>query len=435
MNVRAVAANVLYQVIDKGQSLTSCLPQAQQDLPPRDRGLLQELCYGVLRWLPRLEAISRQLVNKPLTGKVRPIHFLILVGLYQLAYLRVPAHAAVAETVNGVKPLKAPALRGLLNAVLRNFQRNQEALLEQADASEPCRLAHPSWLIKRLQQHYPDQWQQILEQNNQYPPMWIRINRQHGDRQQFLARLAEQQLAVQADTPLESAVCLASPCDVQRLPGFAEGHCSVQDAAAQHAALLLDLAPGQRVLDACAAPGGKTAHILEQQPDLAQLVALDVDPGRLKRIQQNLERIGVHVGSTGALLLQGDASEPACWWQGPQFDRILLDAPCSATGVIRRHPDIKWLRRDSDIDTLTALQGRILDAMWSLLVPGGIMLYATCSVLPEENREQVQAFLARNPDAELLPLTQQDDPTDVGWQILPGTQNMDGFYYAKLRKL
>lgn len=432
MKTRASAAKVLYQVVDKGQSLTSALPVAQKLLPERDRALLQEICYGVLRWLPRLEFISRQLMEKPLTGKQRPMHFLILIGLYQLKYMRTPAHAAVAETVNAAKVLKSQSLSGLVNAILRNYQRQQDDLETKADGNDSCKFGHPGWIIKRIKAAYPDQWQDVLTANNARPPMWIRVNQQHSNQADYQALLAADEINsdIMRDGDLhsaETALRLEKPTDVFKLAGFAEGHSSVQDGAAQFAAQFLDAQAGELVLDACAAPGGKTVHILERQPDLKHLVAVDFDATRLVRVQENLDRMKLK-----AELIHGDASKPATWWQGDKFDRILLDAPCSATGVIRRHPDIKWLRRDSDIAALVQLQAEILDAMWQQLKPGGTMLYATCSILPAENIEQVNSFIERTADAKLVPLSVDSDACH--WQILPNTLDMDGFFYAKLQK-
>lgn len=429
MKTRASAAKVLYQVVDRGQSLTTALPIAQQLLPAKDRALLQEICYGVLRWLPRLEFISRQLMSKPLIGKQRPVHFLILVGLYQLKYMRIPAHAAVAETVNAIKVLKSPKLSGLVNAILRNYQRQQDDLETLADGNDTCKFGHPGWLIKRIKAAYPKQWQAVLMANNERPPMWIRVNEQHHSREDYQALLAAEEIVAEIVASADSALRLEKPTDVYKLAGFAEGHSSVQDGAAQFAAQFLDAQPGELVLDACAAPGGKTAHILERQPALRHLVAVDFDATRLARVQENLTRMQLE-----AELIHGDASKPSDWWKGDKFDRILLDAPCSATGVIRRHPDIKWLRRDSDIAALVQLQAEILDAMWQQLKPGGTLLYATCSILPAENSEQISQFVARTPDAMLVPLVANSDDQAFSWQILPNTQGMDGFFYAKLQK-
>lgn len=430
MKTRAAAANILHQVLNQGQSLSTLLPRYQTEIAAKDRALLQELCFGTLRWYSRLDAMTKPLLEKPLKGKYRVVHSLILVGIYQLLYTRIPAHAALAETVNACKILKAEPFKGMVNGVLRNVQRQQDELTAKVDALPQLRLAHPNWLFKRIQQAYPDQWQDILTANNEHPPMWIRVNHNLHSTEQYLALLQQEGMDATPDAQAHSALRLDRPADVTTLPGFDQGHSSVQDAAAQMAAQLLDAQAGERVLDACAAPGGKTAHILERQPALAQLVAVDMDEERLKRVHQNLQRIGLH-----ATVLQGDAAQPAEWWQGPAFDRILLDAPCSATGVIRRHPDIKWLRRPEDIAQLAQLQAQILDALWQQLKPGGTLLYATCSILPDENSEQIKAFLHRTPDARHLALHASDTPDQPGWQLLPGAEQRDGFYYAKLGKL
>ncbi|CZF85155.1 Ribosomal RNA small subunit methyltransferase B [Grimontia celer] len=424
MNVRAVAAQVIYQVVDQGQSLSAALPPAQQKVAPRDGALLQEICYGVLRWLPRLESITQSLMDKPLKGKQRVFHHLILVGLYQLNYMRIPAHAAVAETVNATKVLKKPQLRGLINAVLRNYQRNQEALDAAAVAHDAGKYGHPGWLLKLLQKAYPTEWEQVVEANHEKAPMWLRVNRTHQTRDAYKTLLDETGIETAIHPEAEDALKLATPCDVTALPGFSEGWVSVQDAAAQLSVDYLKPQTGELILDCCAAPGGKTCHILEHEPT-AKVVAMDVDATRLTRVEENLKRLKLD-----AQVICGDARTPGEWWQGEQFDRILLDAPCSATGVIRRHPDIKWLRRADDIEQLVSLQSEILDAMWAQLKSGGTLVYATCSITPQENAEQVKAFLTRTSDAALETGTTEQP----GRQILPGQENMDGFYYAVIKK-
>ncbi|UPQ88018.1 16S rRNA (cytosine(967)-C(5))-methyltransferase RsmB [Vibrio sinaloensis] len=424
MNVRAAAANVLFQVVDKGHSLSNALPAAQQTIKPRDHALLQEICYGALRYLPRLESIANELMDKPLKGKQRVFHHLILVGIYQLSFMRIPAHAAVGETVEGTKTLKGPRLRGLINAVLRNYQRNQEELDALAVSHNAGKYGHPSWLLKLLQESYPQQWQEIVAANNSKAPMWLRVNHQHHSRDEYLELLKNENIDNSIHSEAKDAVKLAAPCDVTQLPGFDKGWVSVQDAAAQLSINYLTPQDGELILDCCAAPGGKTAHILERTQG-CEVVAIDCDESRLKRVHDNLERLNLK-----AKVICGDARNPQDWWQGEQFDRILLDAPCSATGVIRRHPDIKWLRRADDIEALAKLQSEILDAMWQQLKPGGTLVYATCSITPQENREQVKAFLARTKDAQLHGST-VDNP---GRQILPGEEDMDGFYYAILNK-
>jgi 16S rRNA (cytosine967-C5)-methyltransferase len=424
MNVRAVAADVLFRVVDKGQSMSTLLPQALGKIKPRDHALLQEICYGSLRVLPRLEAIASELMDKPLKGKQRVFHHLILVGLYQLSAMRVAEHAAVAETVEATKDLKGPRLRGLINAVLRNYQRNKEALDAKAISFDAGKYVHPSWLLKLLKEAYPDQWQSIVEANNTKAPMWIRVNTQHNSVDAYLALLEQEGIAATKNALAPHALLLEKPQDVRNLPGFEQGWASVQDAAAQLSAGFLKPHDDELILDCCAAPGGKTAHILELAPN-AQVVAVDSDEQRLERVHDNFERLNI-----SAQIICGDARYPQDWWQGEQFDKILLDAPCSATGVIRRHPDIKWLRRANDIEALADLQREIMDAMWQQLKVGGTMVYATCSITPQENVDQVKAFLSRTSNAQL----ELSDIEAPGLQILPGQDNMDGFYYAVLTK-
>jgi 16S rRNA (cytosine967-C5)-methyltransferase len=423
-NVRAAAAQVVFQVVDKGESLSSALPMAQQTIRPRDHALLQEICFGVLRYLPRLESTANQLMDTPLKGKQRVFHHLILVGIYQILFMRIPDHAAVGETVEATKDLRGPKLRGLINAVLRNYQRRKEELDAQAISHDAGKYGHPSWLLKLLKESYPEQWQAIVEANNQKAPMWLRVNRQHHTRDEYLALLNQENIDASLHPQAPDALKLASPCDVSLLPGFDQGWVSVQDAAAQLAVEYLNPQPGELILDCCAAPGGKTAHILERTEDV-EVVAIDCDRHRLARVNDNLARLNLH-----ADIICGDARYPEQWWRGEKFDRILLDAPCSAIGVIRRHPDIKWLRRANDIETLTQLQSDILDAMWRQLKPGGKLVYATCSITPQENRLQVAAFLARSSDAQLIDL----ETGSLGRQIIPGEDDMDGFYYAVLEK-
>lgn len=422
-NLRSLAAQLIERVVDKGESLSAILPAAQKTLANNDGALLQELCFGVTRTLPQLEALINKLMARPLTGKQRVLHYLIMVGLYQLLYTRVPPHAALAETVAGAEALKRANLKGLLNGVLRQFQRQQDALLAEVNQG-PQRYWHPGWLLKRLQTAWPEQWQQIVEANNQRPPMWLRVNRQHHSRDAWLALLTQQnQNAFSADAP--DALRLEAPAPVSQLPGFEQGWVTVQDLSAQRCALLLAPENGETILDLCAAPGGKTTHILEIAPQ-ARVMAVDIDAQRLSRVTENLQRLGMQ-----ADVRQGDGRTPAAWCDEKQFDRILLDAPCSATGVIRRHPDIKWLRRDRDIDELAALQREILAAIWPRLKSGGTLLYATCSVLPQENQQQIEAFLATHDDAvpQALPQGQLN-----GWQVFPAIDGGDGFFYAKLMK-
>lgn len=432
VNIRAIAAQICFSVVDKGRSLAEEIPQNSSRIAAKDKGLLQEICYGVLRYLPELEYTVQQLMDKPLKGKQRSCHFLLLVGIYQLKYMRIPDHAAVSETVAATSSLKAKHFKNLVNAILRSFQRMQKEQIESEEASnhlpsDAIKYNHPSWFIKKVQLAYPEQWQGVLAANQEKPPMWLRVNQSQNTITDYKKALIDAEIAIAAEDPLSGALKLAQATDVNKLPDFSVGAASVQDAAAQQAARLLDCQRGDKVLDSCAAPGGKTCHILELAPDIESMTALDIDDKRLARVQENLERIGL-----SAELVAADAADPSTWWQGDQFDRILLDAPCSATGVIRRHPDIKWLRKASDIESLVSLQRDILKKTWSLLKPGGTLLYATCSILPAENSEQIKAFLAKQEDAELIDLPENQG--NIGWQILPGEQDMDGFYYAKLRK-
>ena len=426
---RALAARILTRV-EGGASLTAALDDGLPQAAERDRALVQELCYGTLRAWPRLQRIAASLLRKPLGKKDADVQALILLGLHQLSAMRIPAHAAVAETVGAVNALGKGWARGLVNAVLRNFQRQAEELLAAADASEPGRWAHPQWLIDSVRTAWPDDWQQILTANNERAPMTLRVNTRRQSRADYLCRLEQAGIAAEATTHSDCGIRLRSPCDVTQLPGFSEGAVSVQDEAAQLAAQLLDARPGQRVLDVCAAPGGKTAHILEGSDDI-ELLAVDIEARRLQRVTDNLQRLGLR-----AEVRSGDARRPDDWWDGRPFERILLDAPCSASGVIRRHPDIKLLRRPGDIETLLELQGEILRAIWPLLAPGGMLLYATCSVQPPENEQRITAFLAERSDAEGRPQAADwGRGSGIGRQILPGGMaQMDGFYYACLHK-
>ncbi len=414
----------------EGRSLSDLLRRDLEKASPEHRPLVQELCYGVMRWYPRLDALVLQLLERPLKARDGDLRALILMGCYQLLYMRVADHAAVTETVEATRALAKPWASGLVNGVLRRFQREQDELLKTLEDNPVAESASPAWLLEMIKTAWPEQWQDIIEASNQRPPMTLRVNLRHQSRDSYAARLKSQGIAFSTVPDLLTALVLEQPQDVYELPGFRDGDVSVQDAAAQIAAGLLDLQPGQRVLDACAAPGGKSCHILETEPKLASLVALDLDADRLERVKENLQRLKLD-----AELCQGDASAPAGGWVQQQYDRILLDLPCSATGVIRRHPDIKCLRRKEDIPALVSLQAQILDAIWPLLAPGGKLLYCTCSLLPDENDNQVMRFLWRHPDAQELPVTATwGEECDCGRQILPGEQTMDGFYYALLEK-
>ncbi|WP_288448684.1 16S rRNA (cytosine(967)-C(5))-methyltransferase RsmB [uncultured Pseudomonas sp.] len=431
MNPRLAATRALAAVLAGRASLGSSLPEQLAKVDPRDRALAQDLAFGTARWQPRLSLLAEKLMDKPFKAGDRDLEALLLIGLYQLFHTRIPAHAAIGETVGCVDKLKKSSAKGLLNAVLRRAQREYDSLLPALEHDPAARLAHPRWLQKALKARWPEHWEAIATANNLHPPLILRVNRRQGSRDAYLAELAATGIEAVPCAFSADGIRLLQPQDVTALPGFAAGRLSVQDEAAQLAAELLELAPGQRVLDACAAPGGKTCHLLEREPGLAEVVALDADAGRLQRVEQNLARLGLT-----ARTLAADGRAVADWWDGTPFQRILLDAPCSATGVIRRHPDIKLTRQASDIAPLVQLQGELLDALWPTLEVGGILVYATCSVLPEENSSNLAAFLARTPGAR-----EMDIPAPWGLaqphgrQLLPQPDGHDGFYYCKLIKI
>jgi 16S rRNA (cytosine967-C5)-methyltransferase len=431
MNPRLAAAKALAAVLNGKASLNSSLPTQMDKVEDRDRGFTQDLAFGTARWQPRLSALAARLLQKPFKAADADVEALLLVGLYQLLYTRVPAHAAIGETVGCADKLKKPWAKALLNAVLRRAQRESEALLAELEHDPVVRTAHPRWLQKSLKAFWPEQWEAICAANNAHPPMILRVNRRHHTRDAYLELLSEAGIAATPCVYSRDGIILEAAADVRSLPGFAEGWISVQDEAAQLAADLLDLAPGQRVLDACCAPGGKTCHILEAEPALAGVVAVDLEAKRLVRVRENLARLGL-----SAELIAADGRDTATWWDGKPFQRILLDAPCSATGVIRRHPDIKLTRQPDDIAALAVLQGELLDAMWLTLEVGGILLYATCSTLPTENTEVIEAFLARTTGARELDLaTTAGIKQPHGRQLLAQEGGHDGFYYAKLIKI
>ena len=430
MDSRAVAASTLAQVIRRGRSLNSVLPEALTRVEPREAGLVQELCYGSARWYPQLECLLAQLLVRPLKAKDSDIKATLIIGLYQLIYSRVPDHAAISASVNVSRHLKKDWASKLVNGVLRRFQRERETLMAGLAQNEEFRLAHPAWLIDAIATAWPQQAAQIFAANNAHPPFTLRVNAAKASREQVQQQLHDQSLPCTPTGFSDVGLTLEKAVDVNTLPGFSSGRVSVQDEAAQLAAGLLQLAPGQRVLDACCAPGGKTGHILEAEPALADVVGVDLEEHRLQRVRDNLDRLQL-----SARLICGDATAAQQWWQGPPFDRVLLDAPCSATGVIRRHPDIKLLRGGADIAKLARLQLQLLQGLWPLLKPGGILLYATCSIMPEENTRVVEQFLAVCPDA-------RHHSIDADWglvqacgrQLLPQTGAHDGFYYARLQK-
>lgn len=430
-NSRAIAAQIISRVLKEKISLKDALASGlNANITSRDRGFIEGLCYGVLRWYLPLRQLCSFLLKKPLSSADQDIDALLLIGLYQLNYLTSP-HAAVHETVQAAKELRKVWAVPLINGVLRSFQRQRTNLLKRL--GQDIQLAHPDWLIKKLQRAWPNEWQTILAANNHLPPMSLRVNFLKITREDYQQKLKDKAIKSKLSELSSAGIILDKSYPVLKLPGFMEGEISIQDTAAQLAANLLSLEPGLRVLDACAAPGGKTTHILEKQPDLLECVAVDQDAIRLNKIKDNLCRLALV--DTKVQLLYAKAQNLKTTWKGDLFDRILLDAPCSGTGVIRKHPDIKILRRKEDIAQLAEQQYQLLSGLWGLLKPNGILLYATCSVLPEENVEVLQRFLSNYANAiEEVIVETWGIACTIGRQILPQVHGPEGFYYAKLRK-
>ena len=429
--LRAEAAKVIDAVVNEGRSLDRALAQSDERTALSDRPMIHMLCYGCLRHHWQLRWQLQQLLDKPLKARDSIIETLLIIGFFQLSDTRVPDHAAVSTTVEAARLLKRPKYAGLINAILRNFLRKK--INEKEPQDDEALFNHPGWLIDRLRKDWPDHWRQIIDANNDRAPMWLRVGPQYKSAADYLAQNEVDGTLLPG---VDAALQLDKPLPVEELPGFDAGHLSVQDGAAQLAAPWLLAKGGGRVLDACAAPGGKTGHLLELLGPGSDLTAIDSDEKRLDSVRQNLDRLGL-----AATVLTADASNPDEWWDERGFDRILLDAPCSATGVIRRHPDIKLLRRESDIKSLAGLQSRMLEALWALLRPEGRLLYVTCSVLAEENDAVVGQFLAAHDDAREDRVLHDYNIRDLmcdktsGFQVLPGTQGLDGFYFACLEKV
>lgn len=412
-----LAARTLSKTL-AGQNLNIAFSQLWRDEPelnPRQRGAIQDICYGTLRHLGLLETLLNLLLKNPLHES--ELKSLLLISLYQLQFSRAAPYAIVDHAVKVASQTGEGRGKGLVNGILRNFLRSKDELIRKAQRQPYARYSFPDWWREQLEKAYPDQWSAILKACNQHPPMTLRVNRRHLSGELYLQMLLDQDL--QATLLDDQTVLLKHPMGVDELPGFRTGLVSVQDWGAQFAAPLLDVRDGMRVLDACAAPGGKSGHLLELAD--IDLTAIDADETRLRRVRENLDRL-----QQSARIIVGDASQPAAWWDGQPYDRILADVPCSATGVVRRHPDIKWLRRPEDFAKFARQQAAMLDALWPLLASGGKLLYATCSIFPVENAEQAAAFAARHPDAERLALPEQT-PSDG--QLHPSAEH-DGFYYA-----
>jgi len=429
LSVRAAAAQVITQILASKGSLSSLLPAVSAKIADNDRALLQELCFGTCRYYPQLHAYTECLLDKPLRAKDGDVQALLLLGFYQLLHTRIPDHAAIGETVEVTRHIKKPWATNLVNGVLRSFQRDTAKINEFLAENRAFQSNHPAWMEAMISKCWQEQFEQLIAANNQHPPFSLRLNTKKISRDAYLQLLRDADIGAKPTQHSPYGITLEQACDPRKLPYFAEGWLSVQDEAAQLSGDLLQLSPNLRVLDACSAPGGKTGHLLELEPSL-EVTALDADERRLARVRENLTRLGVT-----ADIVCGDGTKPNNWWDGKLYDRILLDAPCSATGIIRRHPDIKVLRTPEELDKLGELQQQLLKNLWPLLKPGGILLYATCSIMPKENTRVIEAFLARNKDASC-------DQLDVGWglaqpcgrQLLPQLDGHDGFYYARLRK-
>ena len=428
LDARSAAVTVLEDVLVQGRSLATARVLIDERLDPRERALAMELVNGVLRWRFRLDALLSGMMKRPLRKKDMDLHLLLMVALYELVELRTPDYAVVNEAVARTRQRGKKWAAAMVNAVLRNFIRDPGRLQTTLEQDLVARYAHPRWLIEAFSRDWPDAIERIVAPNNQRPPMWLRVNRRRISVEACTQQLAAAQVTATRHPLAETALRLDSALDVSRLPGFEEGQVSVQDASAQLAAGLLGAAETDRVLDVCAAPGGKTCHVLESAD--VDMTAVDIDSPRMEKIQQNLDRLGLN-----ARLIVGDATDIDSWWDGRLFDRILVDAPCSASGVIRRHPDIKSLRQPDDLASLTGVQQQILRQSWRMLKPGGLLLYVTCSILRQENERQIERLLSKQSDARELRI-------DAGWglacrhgrQLLPGDMDGDGFYYARLKK-
>ena len=430
MNTRVAVAEVIAQVL-RGKSLSALLPEYAPKVAEKDVSLFKELCFGTLRWYPAIELLLKELMQKPLREKEFEVQGLLASGLYQLIHTRIADHAAINETVAAVAKLNRPWAKGLVNAVLRNFLRQREALDKKLSKNPIYTRAHPQWLLDLLFNGWGSAIAlEIIAANNQRAPMVLRVNQQQISRDGYLEQLKAADIPAQATKHSAQGIVLDAPMDVTALPDFDKGFASVQDEAAQLAASLLNLESGQSVLDACCAPGGKTCHILETQSDLSRVVAVELESRRIQRVEENLARLGLE-----AELKVADACELESWWDNKAFDRVLLDAPCSATGVIRRHPDIKLLRKPTDIVKLAEIQLELLRSLWQTLNAGGILLYATCSVLADENDQVIKKFLAETADANIDTIDGSwGIKTDYGRQLFPTINGNDGFYYSRLGK-
>jgi 16S rRNA (cytosine967-C5)-methyltransferase len=430
---RSIALSILQKILIQGRSFSTARSSADL-LSGGDRSLAMELVHGVLRWRWKLEYVLSRLLKKPLKSKDQDVHVLMLMALYELMELSSPEYAAVNEAVHLSKSKGKSWASGLVNGVLRSFIRDRESILSKVSGDEVASFSHPAWIIELLKKDWPEQWQTILQSNNVRPPLWLRVNQLQNDVVTY-GKLLDETMASVTNPYAKHALKLERSTDVSLLPGFERGSFSVQDAGAQLAAELLNAKPGERVLDLCAAPGGKTCHLLELEPQMKTLVAVELDEGRMVRVRENLDRLKLNELNSGIILIVGDSAEASEWWDGRLFDRVLVDVPCSSTGVIRRHPDIKSLRREQDLAPLVVTQQKILQQAIQMLAPGGLLLYVTCSVLKQENESQIEKLLSVQDDvSEELIEAKWGVTCSHGRQLLPGENDADGFYYACIRK-
>jgi 16S rRNA (cytosine967-C5)-methyltransferase len=429
---RLLASHAVQLVAEQGLNSDAALVASgiSRLKSPRDAAFATSIMLGTLRWYQQMDRLLELLLDKPLARKHSDLRHLLLSALFQLSHTEIAPHGVVSDSVDGVLQLQKKWARGLVNAVLRNYLRKRSELDHLLHAEPVSRWSHPAWLIDAFKAAWPEHWQQLLDAGNQRAPMSLRVNRLHGDRQHYLDKLAAMHIEASASDLSEDGIVLRQAMPTDDLPGFGKGQVSVQDIAAQLAAPIVAPSAGQRVLDACAAPGGKTAHMLEFTARHIDMTALEINAERCERLRDNLQRLDLQ-----ASILNADASDPSTWWDGRPFDRILLDAPCSGTGVIRRHPDIKLLRKRADIKTLADRQRSLLNGLWPLLAKGGRLVYATCSVLPQENEQLIKDFLSANDDARPQEIVVNCGlKRDTGIQILTGESDMDGFFYASLQK-
>ncbi len=433
-NARRVAADVAMAVLDQGMAADVAMtPHWARMEDPKDRALTRRLVHDLMRDWPMCDALVGALLSQALKRRDRRVHFVLAIALAELRLGREPDHAVVHSAVEATRAAKSSHLAKLVNAVLRRYLRDKELLERDLDQTLTHRYGYPQWLITRVQTDWPTQWADILDAGNAAPPLTLRVNRRHWSRDRALVALHQSGIEAHAVPALPDAVMCEHRVAIRDLPQFEVGAWSVQDASAQWATEWLQLQPSQRVLDACAGPGGKAAYILERED--VHLVAVESEADRLTHVEEGLSRLGL-----SAELICADATALDDWWDGQLFDRILIDAPCSATGVIRRHPDIRWLRQEKDVASLATLQQALLERLWSALQPGCILVYITCSVLAQENQQQIQHFLENTKDAQAIEPPNMPEPVpgralSVGWQVLPGESDWDGFYFAGLRRL